>query len=75
MDGKYTIAMLDVDHFKNFNDTYGHDTGDNVLKLVATLLMKTRGGAKAYRFGGEEFTILFKGTYSERLFKRISGSP
>lgn len=72
MDGKYTIAMLDVDHFKNFNDTYGHDTGDNVLKLVATLLMKTRGGAKAYRFGGEEFTILFKGKYAEDCLKELA---
>ncbi|WP_375749883.1 GGDEF domain-containing protein [Vibrio sp. HN007] len=60
---KYTIAMLDVDHFKKFNDTYGHDTGDDVLKLVASKMMKTRGKAKVYRYGGEEFTVLFKGKY------------
>ncbi|WP_155486907.1 GGDEF domain-containing protein, partial [Vibrio harveyi] len=45
--------------------TYGHDTGDDVLKMVASRLMKTQGGAKVYRFGGEEFTIVFKGKYTE----------
>ncbi|MGR5236051.1 GGDEF domain-containing protein [Vibrio alfacsensis] len=65
MGRKFTIAMLDVDHFKNFNDTYGHDTGDDVLKMVASRLMKAQGGAKVYRFGGEEFTIVFKGKYAE----------
>ncbi len=55
----YTIAMLDVDHFKKFNDTHGHDVGDEVLKLVASCLRDVNGGGKAYRYGGEEFTILF----------------
>ncbi|MGF1751033.1 MULTISPECIES: GGDEF domain-containing protein [Vibrio] len=58
---KFTIAMLDVDHFKKFNDTYGHETGDDVLKLVASRMTSTGGNAKVYRYGGEEFTILFKG--------------
>ncbi len=58
---KYTIGMLDVDHFKKFNDTYGHDTGDQVLRLVASKMTRVRGGAKVYRYGGEEFTVLFKG--------------
>jgi diguanylate cyclase (GGDEF)-like protein len=57
----YTIAMLDVDHFKNFNDSYGHDVGDQVLKMVARIMMNVGGGGKAYRYGGEEFTILFPG--------------
>lgn len=57
----YTIAMLDIDHFKKFNDNYGHDAGDDVLKLVATLMKSTRGGARIFRYGGEEFTILFNG--------------
>jgi diguanylate cyclase (GGDEF)-like protein len=56
---KYTIAMLDVDHFKKFNDTYGHDVGDQVLKLVASKINEIKGGGKAYRYGGEEFTIIF----------------
>jgi diguanylate cyclase (GGDEF)-like protein len=58
---RYTIAMVDVDHFKKFNDTYGHDVGDQVLRMVARKLMAVGGGGKAYRYGGEEFTILFPG--------------
>jgi diguanylate cyclase (GGDEF)-like protein len=58
---RYTIAMIDVDHFKNFNDTYGHDLGDQVLKIVARKIMETGGGSKHYRYGGEEFTVLFPG--------------
>jgi GGDEF domain-containing protein len=56
---QYAIAMLDVDHFKRFNDTYGHDVGDQVLKMVAKKMAAVKGGGKAYRYGGEEFTILF----------------
>jgi len=57
----YTIAMIDVDHFKNFNDNYGHDLGDQVLKIVARKIAKVGGGSKSYRYGGEEFTVLFPG--------------
>jgi GGDEF domain-containing protein len=56
---KYTIAMIDVDHFKNFNDTYGHDLGDQVLKMVGAHINEVGGGGKAYRYGGEEFTVVF----------------
>lgn len=62
----YTIAMADVDHFKQFNDTYGHDLGDQVLKMVAGKLAEVGGGGKAYRYGGEEFTLLFPGRRLER---------
>jgi diguanylate cyclase (GGDEF)-like protein len=56
----YVLAMGDVDHFKKFNDTHGHDVGDQVLRLVASKLSKiTSGGGKAYRYGGEEFAIVF----------------
>ncbi len=55
----HAIAMLDVDHFKNFNDTHGHDIGDQVLRLVAARLGQAPGGGTAYRYGGEEFCILF----------------
>lgn len=54
-----TIAMLDVDHFKKFNDTYGHEAGDHVLKLVASRLQRVGGGGRAYRYGGEEFAVVF----------------
>ena len=58
---RYVIAMMDVDHFKKFNDTYGHDTGDEVLKMVARRIGAVQGGGTAYRFGGEEFCIVFAG--------------
>lgn len=64
----YAIAMVDVDHFKKFNDTHGHDIGDQVLRLVAARLAQTPGGARAYRYGGEEFTVLFRG---ERLARAM----
>ncbi len=57
--GRYAVAMVDVDHFKKFNDTYGHDAGDDVLRMVATRLAKVGGSGTAYRYGGEEFTVLF----------------
>jgi len=55
----YTIAMVDVDHFKQFNDTHGHNVGDQVLKLVAARLARVQGGGTAYRYGGEEFAVMF----------------
>src|SRR5438034_2616649 len=55
----YTIAMVDVDHFKQFNDTHGHHIGDQVLKLVAARLDEIGGGGVSYRYGGEEFCVLF----------------
>ena len=55
----YTIAMVDVDHFKKFNDTHGHDIGDQVLKLVGARLTEIEGGGRAFRYGGEEFAVLF----------------
>ncbi len=58
---KYAIAMMDIDHFKKFNDTYGHKTGDDVLKAVATRLKEISGRAKVFRYGGEEFTAVFPG--------------
>lgn len=58
---RYTIAMLDVDHFKQFNDTHGHDVGDDVLKMVARHIDGVGGGGTAYRYGGEEFSIVFPG--------------
>ncbi len=56
----YTVAVVDIDHFKRFNDTYGHDTGDQVLRMVAARLASVTGGGQAFRVGGEEFSILFE---------------
>jgi diguanylate cyclase (GGDEF)-like protein len=55
----YAIAAVDIDHFKSINDNYGHDTGDQVLRLVASQIARVGGGGKSFRVGGEEFTILF----------------
>jgi GGDEF domain-containing protein len=63
--GTYALAMVDIDHFKKLNDKHGHDIGDEVLKLVATLLAKAPGGGRAYRYGGEEFTLLYSGRTSD----------
>lgn len=58
--GKYTIAMVDIDHFKKINDNYGHDTGDDVLRHLSSVLSRTSEG-KVFRSGGEEFVIIFPG--------------
>ena len=57
----YTVAMVDVDHFKKFNDQHGHAVGDQVLRMVAANLERIVGGAKTFRYGGEEFVLLFPG--------------
>jgi diguanylate cyclase (GGDEF)-like protein len=74
----YTVAMIDIDFFKKFNDTYGHDVGDQVLRMVGTKLAKVSGNGKPFRYGGEEFAVVFPGKqvdealpYLERIRKTI----
>ncbi|MCZ6689107.1 MAG: GGDEF domain-containing protein, partial [Planctomycetota bacterium] len=55
----YAIGMVDIDHFKRFNDQHGHDIGDQVLRLVGSCLSKVTGGGRTFRYGGEEFAIVF----------------
>lgn len=57
----YTLAMVDVDHFKRFNDRHGHEVGDQVLRMVASRLRRAPGRGRAFRYGGEEFALLFPG--------------
>lgn len=78
----YSIAMLDIDHFKKFNDRYGHDAGDEVLQMVAARIRKVGSGGKVYRYGGEEFTIVFPGKVLnevmgnlEDIRERVAASP
>jgi diguanylate cyclase (GGDEF)-like protein len=80
--GMYTVAMLDVDHFKKFNDTYGHDTGDAVLRMIAAKLRKISGKGSVYRYGGEEFSVVFNGKdvdqatpHLEQLRETIASTP
>jgi diguanylate cyclase (GGDEF)-like protein len=60
LDPPYAVAVVDIDHFKKFNDSFGHDTGDQVLRMVGTRLAEVTGNGEAYRTGGEEFCILFR---------------
>lgn len=66
--GDYALAMVDVDHFKQFNDSHGHDAGDRVLQAVAGELKRERRG-RAFRYGGEEFCLLFSGARSREAVR------
>ncbi len=62
-DSPLSLLMIDIDHFKNFNDRFGHLMGDQVLKLVAQSLVRSvKGRDYPARFGGEEFAVLLPGT-------------
>jgi diguanylate cyclase (GGDEF)-like protein len=78
---RFTAAMVDIDHFKKFNDRYGHHVGDQVLRMIASKLENATGGGRAFRYGGEEFVLIFPGkgmedTYShlEKLRKDVAES-
>jgi diguanylate cyclase (GGDEF)-like protein len=80
--GTYTIAMVDVDHFKRFNDEHGHDVGDQILRMVGARLTDIGGGGRAFRYGGEEFAVLFYGRgvdqirgHLETLRRTIEAAP
>ena len=68
---KFSIAMIDVDHFKKFNDTYGHQAGDQVLMMIAAKLRAISGGAKPFRYGGEEFAAVFRGKTSDEILAHL----
>ncbi|HTC93169.1 MAG TPA: GGDEF domain-containing protein [Terriglobales bacterium] len=77
----YSIGMLDVDNFKKFNDSYGHEAGDQALRMVASKLATIAGGGKPFRYGGEEFTVVFPDksvseayTYLDTMRKMIEQS-
>lgn len=63
----YSIAMVDIDHFKQVNDTHGHDVGDQVLRMVAGCLRGVGGGGRVFRYGGEEFAVIFPGKSVEEV--------
>lgn len=60
-DQPLSLMMMDIDHFKRFNDTHGHVLGDNVLCAVAGILADNAGGGLAARYGGEEFSVVLPG--------------
>lgn len=66
------VVLLDIDHFKNINDTFGHDKGDHVLRAVSNCIkLVSVGSADAFRWGGEEFLIIFKDTDKEKLLIKV----
>jgi len=65
MSGQYSLAIVDIDHFKRFNDTFGHDVGDQVLRMVASKLKDAGANGRAFRFGGEEFVLVYPGIRAE----------
>jgi diguanylate cyclase (GGDEF)-like protein len=69
----YSIAMVDIDHFKRCNDSFGHHTGDQVLRMLASKLMRVSGGGQAYRCGGEEFAIVFGGKTMLSVLEHLEG--
>ncbi len=77
-----TLIMLDIDHFKKFNDTYGHPVGDEVLKMTATTIKTMiRATDRAFRYGGEEFAIMLPETkcdsgrvLAERLRQKVANT-
>src|SRR5262249_37435699 len=78
-----TIMLLDVDHFKRFNDTHGHQAGDDVLRTVARVLRQSIGSTGLVgRYGGEEFAVVFSGLnaaaampYCERARQAVGATP
>ncbi|MDP4092682.1 MAG: diguanylate cyclase [Bacillota bacterium] len=71
-DYKLSLAIFDIDHFKKFNDTYGHLFGDKVLKSIASLVKGSiRGTDIIARFGGEEFVILFSRTSIREAYDKV----
>lgn len=68
--GSISFAMIDIDNFKKINDTYGHISGDTVLKELSNILMSSvRGGDIVGRYGGEEFSIVFPGIDVQNAFQ------
>lgn len=66
----FALLMTDIDHFKKFNDTYGHQTGDQVLRLVASVMKQSiKGQDIAARYGGEEFAVILPNTALEHAVR------
>jgi diguanylate cyclase (GGDEF)-like protein len=81
LSGQAAVAMIDVDHFKRFNDRHGHEAGDRALRAVARQVRRVHGG-RAYRYGGEEFAVIFEGRRVdqaeealERVRERVEITP
>jgi len=67
----YCLAAIDIDFFKKINDEYGHDAGDQVLKIIALYLRKHFGAGLTARLGGEEFAVLLHGIDVDNLYNKL----
>ncbi len=67
----YCLATIDIDYFKKVNDQYGHDAGDQVLKVLALYMRKHFGSGLTARLGGEEFAVLIHGLDTDQLYNKI----
>ncbi|MDO6445262.1 diguanylate cyclase [Colwellia sp. 1_MG-2023] len=67
----YGLAMIDIDFFKTVNDTYGHEAGDHILKMLAENMEKCLTEASLARFGGEEFAILLPGSDQAAIYQQL----
>jgi diguanylate cyclase (GGDEF)-like protein len=69
---KVTVAMIDIDHFKAYNDTYGHPEGDKALKFIAEQLASNlRARDVVARYGGEEFILVLPNTTKAEAYKKL----
>ena len=66
----YSIAVIDIDHFKKLNDRHGHQVGDQALRMVAGRIARF-GGGRAFRYGGEEFVVVLRGADRERAERSL----
>ncbi len=71
LEGNYVLAMVDIDHFKRFNDRFGHDVGDQALRMVADELARVGDGGRGFRYGGEEFSLVFTGCSPDRMWDTL----
>jgi diguanylate cyclase len=70
--GALSLAMIDIDHFKRFNDTWGHQTGDQVIRYVASVIGRMGAPPRlASRYGGEEFAILFPSEKADHVMRAL----
>jgi diguanylate cyclase len=74
-DQPLTLAVVDIDHFKVFNDTWGHQTGDQVIRYVASVIGRLAEGARiGARYGGEEFAVIFPGEKSDTALAALESA-
>jgi diguanylate cyclase len=70
-----SVAFCDIDHFKNVNDTHGHDAGDRVIRIIAeTLAQISNDNCHVARHGGEEFVMLFRGLTPSEAKTQLDGA-